>query len=313
MASNTSSLWMGDLEPYMEEMFISSAFLAMGETVVNVKLMKNTSQGTSAGYCFVEFESPTAADAALKKLNGLPVPGTNPTEQDDESGVSEIKRFKLNYAVYGKDHTQGTEYSLYVGDLTANVTDYMLLVYFQARYQSVRAAKVVTDAAGKSKRFGFVRFFDETEHRRALYEMQGAGGLGGKPIKVNAAVQKGQSKPSTDASSYNQYYQQYQQQYQQYLNSYYQQTGVYQQPQQQQQQQQPMGANQYYQQQYNQYYHEPAPDDHELVDPNPEIDVAALNKELIETEKRLYFELEAARWNPLETYASTVPTPKILT
>ena len=36
-----------------------------------------------------------------------------------------------------------------------------------------------------------MRFFDETEHRRALYEMQGAVGLGGKPIKVNAAVQKG--------------------------------------------------------------------------------------------------------------------------
>ena len=42
-----------------------------------------------------------------------------------------------------------------------------------------------------TRRFGFVRFFDETEHRRALYEMQGAVGLGNKPIKVNAAVQKG--------------------------------------------------------------------------------------------------------------------------
>ena len=36
-----------------------------------------------------------------------------------------------------------------------------------------------------------MRFFDEAEHKRALVEMQGASGLGGKPIKVNAAVQKG--------------------------------------------------------------------------------------------------------------------------
>eukprot|EP00795_Rhopilema_esculentum_P007802 gene7802-13665_t len=279
----------------MDEMFITSAFAAMGETVVNVKLMKNKSTGANAGYCFVEFENGSVADAVLKKLNGLPVPGTNP-----------IKRFKLNYAVYGKDHGQGTEYSLYVGDLTSNVTDYMMLAFFQARYQSVRAAKVVTDASGKSKRFGFVRFFDESEHRRALYEMQGAVGLGSKPIKVNAAVQKGQSKQSNDASSMNQYYQQYQQQYQQYL-SYYQQTGAY---------QQQSGSGQYYSQHYGhqgQTSVNSQADDQELVDPNPELNVAEINKEFMETHKRLYHELEEARWSPLETYASTVPTPKVLT
>ena len=32
----------------------------------------------NAGYCFVEFENSTVADGVLRKLNGLPVPGTNP-------------------------------------------------------------------------------------------------------------------------------------------------------------------------------------------------------------------------------------------
>jgi len=294
-SSNANTLWMGDLEQYMDEAFLISAFAAMGENIVNVKIMKNKSTGMNAGYCFVEFENSTVADGVLRKLNGLPVPGTNP-----------IKRFKLNYAVYGKDHGQGTEYSLYVGDLTSNVTDYMLLVYFQARYQSVRAAKVVTDSTGKSKRFGFVRFFDETEHRRALYEMQGAIGLGSKPIKVNAAVQKGQSKPPTDASAMNQYYQQYQQNYQQYLASFYQQAGAY--------QQQPVSIEQYYNQQTGQQsYQDSSEYDQEPVDPKAELNIKDMNSEIIETEKNLYLELEAARWNPLETFASTVPTPKVLT
>ena len=35
----------------------------------------------NAGYCFVEFENSAVADTVLKKLNGLPVPGTNPVSR----------------------------------------------------------------------------------------------------------------------------------------------------------------------------------------------------------------------------------------
>ena len=38
--------------------------------------------------------------------------------------------------------------------------------------------------------YGFVRFFDETEYSRALFEMQGAVGLGAKPIRVSTATPK---------------------------------------------------------------------------------------------------------------------------
>jgi len=39
--------------------------------------------------------------------------------------------------------------------------------------------------------YGFVRFSDETEQKRALSEMQGARGLGGKAIRVSVATPKG--------------------------------------------------------------------------------------------------------------------------
>lgn len=38
--------------------------------------------------------------------------------------------------------------------------------------------------------YGFVRFSDETEQKRALMEMQGAVGLGGRAIKVSQATPK---------------------------------------------------------------------------------------------------------------------------
>lgn len=292
------TLWMGDLESYMDEMFISSAFAAMGETVARVKLMKHKTLGTNM-YGFVEFEDSDGADNALQKLNGMPVPGTNP-----------IKKFKLNNAVYGKDLSLGPEHSLYVGDMTQNVSDSMLLEFFQTQYKSVKAAKVVCDATGKSKRYGFVRFYDESEYQRALQEMQGAVGLGDKPIKVNAAVQKGKSRMSNDAASNAQYYQQYQQQYQQYMQSYYQPNNAY--------QHQPMYAGRYqqqqqYGQQYGQQYQAMNPDQEPEEDPTLDLDVGEVNRQWMSTEKRLFFELEEARWNPLESYASVVPTPKVLT
>lgn len=38
--------------------------------------------------------------------------------------------------------------------------------------------------------YGFVRFSDETEHRKAMIEMQGAVGCGSKPLRVSAATPK---------------------------------------------------------------------------------------------------------------------------
>ena len=69
--------------------------------------------------------------------------------------------------------------------------DLELYKFFSARYQSVRTCKVVMDASGYPKGYGFVRFLDEREQQSALANMQGASGLGAKPIKVSSAIPKG--------------------------------------------------------------------------------------------------------------------------
>ena len=38
--------------------------------------------------------------------------------------------------------------------------------------------------------YGFVRFSDEMEHRKAMIDMQGAVGCGSKPLRVSAATPK---------------------------------------------------------------------------------------------------------------------------
>ena len=51
--------------------------------------------------------------------------------------------FRLNWAANGRQGIAGpSDYSLFVGDLTEEVTDYMLQEAFRRYYPSVRSAKV---------------------------------------------------------------------------------------------------------------------------------------------------------------------------
>ncbi|XP_018787644.1 PREDICTED: tRNA selenocysteine 1-associated protein 1 [Bactrocera latifrons] len=173
-------LWMGSLEPYMTENFIIAAFRKMGEEPTTVRLMRNKYTGEPAGYCFVNFATDESAMDAMHKLNGKPIPGTNP-----------IVRFRLNsasnsYKLPGNER----EFSVWVGDLSSDVDDYQLYKVFSTKYTSIKTAKVILDSSGFSKGYGFVRFGIEDEQKSALYDMNGYIGLGTKPIKICNAVPK---------------------------------------------------------------------------------------------------------------------------
>ncbi|XP_028615779.1 tRNA selenocysteine 1-associated protein 1 isoform X2 [Grammomys surdaster] len=238
-----ASLWMGDLEPYMDESFISRAFATMGETVMSVKIIRNRLTGIPAGYCFVEFADLATAEKCLHKINGKPLPGATPA-----------KRFKLNYATYGKQ----------------------------------------PDNRG----YGFVKFTDELEQKRALTECQGAVGLGCKPVRLSVAIPKASRVKPVEYSqmysySYNQYYQQYQNYYAQW--GYDQNTGSY-----------SYSYPQYgYTQSTMQTYEEVGDD--ALEDPAPQLDVTEANKEFMEQSEELYDALMDCHWQPLDTVSSEIP------
>ncbi|XP_007899043.1 tRNA selenocysteine 1-associated protein 1-like isoform X1 [Callorhinchus milii] len=302
-------LWcnlMGWLEQYMDENFIKQAFSAMGEPIVNVKIICNRMTGTLAGYCFVELTDQASADRCLHKLNGKPLPGSNPP-----------KKFKLNYATYGKRPDGGQEYSIFVGDLTPEVDDFELYHYFVKKYASCRGGKVVLDSRGKSRGFGFVRFADEAEQKKALDECQSGKGLGEKPIRISIAVPKSaKSKPEYQPNpsyNYSQYYQQYQ--------NYYSQWGY-----------DPYGSYNY---SYPPYGSHEGPnmtstapsaempplsefqqnstlaeetEEEPVEDPDPKLDVEEINKQFMEQSEELYDSLMNCHWQPLDTITSEIPT-----
>jgi len=139
----------------MTENFIIAAFRKMGADPTTVRLMRNKYTGEPAGYCFVNFISDDHALDAMHKLNGKPIPGTNP-----------IVRFRLNsasnsYKLPGNER----EFSVWVGDLSSDVDDYSLYKVFSSKYTSIKTAKVILDSLGFSKGYGFVRFGIEEEQK----------------------------------------------------------------------------------------------------------------------------------------------------
>lgn len=135
---------------------------------------------SNAGYCFVEFATPDAAQKALQ-LNGSPVPNTD-------------RVFRLNWASGGglvdRRDDRSPEFSIFVGDLGHEVNEFVLVALFQARFPSCKSAKIMTDQqTGQSRGYGFVRFSNEQDQQRALVEMQGVY-CGNRPMRVSPATPK---------------------------------------------------------------------------------------------------------------------------
>ena len=202
MAVQTDAkLWMGELDPNMDDNYLTQLWASVGY-IVSARVIREKGSNMSQGYGFVNFQSLQHAQAAVASMNGQPIPGVPG------------KYFKLNWAhnsamsatavsaqQYPPDApTTGDEFSVFVGDLSREVSDQLLYTTFASRYVSTKNAKVVVDAeTGFTKGYGFVRFVDPEEGRRAIAEMQGVH-LGGRSIRLNEATPRNNKVTSTSST-----------------------------------------------------------------------------------------------------------------
>ena len=166
-----NSLWMGDIQPWMNEDFILQSFNYYNIQPKNVKLIHDRNTRDLKNFCFIYFRSIEEANKCILFLNGKSIPGTK------------IK-FKLNWANYYSTFNK----SVYVGNLSPDVDDISLYKLFKEKYSSVHHASVVTDK-GKSKGFGFILFRGEKDYERCLNEMNGIN-FHGSIIKVREQRKK---------------------------------------------------------------------------------------------------------------------------
>lgn len=148
--------------------------------ISSLKVIRNKQTGISEGYGFVEFFSHTTAEKVLQNYSSILMPNTE-------------QAFRLNWATFStgdKRSENGSDLSIFVGDLAADVTDSVLHETFASKYSSVKAAKVVYDPnTGCSKGYGFVRFGDDNERSQAMTEMNGIY-CSSRPMRIGAATPK---------------------------------------------------------------------------------------------------------------------------
>ncbi|KAH9620256.1 hypothetical protein KSS87_009674 [Heliosperma pusillum] len=178
-SGEVSTLWIGDLQYWMDETYFTNCFAQTGE-LISVKIIRNKQTMQSECYGFIEFSSHAGAERVLQTYNGTLMPNSE-------------QNFRLNWASRGSGEKwaeDGADFNIFVGDLAPDVTDYTLQEAFRAHYPSVKGAKVVMDKlTGRAKGYGFVRFGDESEQLRAMQEMNGVM-CSGRAMRIGAASKK---------------------------------------------------------------------------------------------------------------------------
>ena len=185
-AGASSSLHLGDLDVWMDEAYVRECCVRMGwEGVTSIKMIRGSSP--SSGYCFLTFPSAAHAGVVLAKFNAAP-----PTPMP-RSG----RTFKLNWGtgLPGVQPRWDGEHSVFVGDLPREVGEAELVALFTPLFPSTKSAKIMLDpSTGASRGYGFVRFADEGDRRRALQLGQNAGSglaLHGRTLRISEASTSG--------------------------------------------------------------------------------------------------------------------------
>ena len=182
--SMESSLWMGDIEPWMNRDMIFNAFLENGLKPSSIKMITDHKSNLSRNYCFINFETMAEANKALLNLNGKKIPNTN-------------INFRLNWA---NKHCEKNK-NLYVGNLPNDIDDIQLFNIFKEKYPSVHHVSIMTEN-GESKGYGFIQFINKYDYERCLKEMNGYL-IKGKPIIVRERKKK---KPEEKGGNLNNMY-----------------------------------------------------------------------------------------------------------
>ena len=182
--SMESTLWMGDIEPWMNRELILTSFIEYGLKPSSIKMLKDHKSNISRNYCFINFDTMFEANKALIELNGKKIPNTNIT-------------FRLNWA---NKHCELNQ-NLYIGNLPNDIDDITLFNIFKNKYPSIHHVSIMTDK-GESKGYGFIQFTDKYDYDKCLKEMDGYI-IKGKPIIIRERIKKNNQEKNNAINKYN--------------------------------------------------------------------------------------------------------------
>lgn len=189
--TSRSTIWWGDLEPWMDEEYAKQVCSLMGWDPVSIKVphpapdASTGQQANNPGYCFLTFPSPAHAASVLAQIsnsgNGAPVSMPNsakPFVMNWASSVGPTSPMSTPFSATNGAQATGAqqylkEYSIFVGDLAPETSNSDLVAVFRnpvlglrndrepkfiRPFLSCKSAKIMLDPlTGVSRGYGFVR------------------------------------------------------------------------------------------------------------------------------------------------------------
>ncbi|RDX53713.1 hypothetical protein OH76DRAFT_1143082 [Lentinus brumalis] len=233
--SPRTTVWWGELEPWMDEEYAKQVCSLMGWDPVSIKVPRPApdpitgQQANNPGYCFLTFPTQAQAASVLSQVssNAPPLIMPNSSKPFSLNWASSVPSAPLPSSMPGQtisipgvqNPQYPKEYSIFVGDLAPEVSNSDLVAVFRnpvlglrndreprfiRPFLSCKSAKIMLDpVTGVSRGYGFVRFTDEADQQRALIEMHGLYCLS-RPMRISPATAKFKPAPGMSGIDFSQ-------------------------------------------------------------------------------------------------------------
>jgi polyadenylate-binding protein len=170
----SASLWVGDLDPEVNEAVLAELFSPLAP-VQGIRVCRSVTTRESLGYAYVNFQTPADAEKAMVVLNYTPIKG---------------KPCRIMFSQRDPTLRRNNVGNLFVKNLSPEVTSRDLHDAFLS-FGTLLSVKVASDeATSLSKGYGFVHFDTEAAAKAAVESIDGVVFMNAK-IKVEAYLPKG--------------------------------------------------------------------------------------------------------------------------
>ncbi|KAG7599186.1 RNA-binding domain superfamily [Arabidopsis suecica] len=139
------TLYVGDLDSNVDDSELYTTFNEITHDVSSVKICRDRNTGSSLGYGYVNFNHSSQAKTAMEMLNFYKLKG---------------KPMRIMFSERDPSKRRSGRGNVFVKNLDESIDNKQLSDMFSA-FGKVLSCKVVRDASGVSKGYGFVQFYSE--------------------------------------------------------------------------------------------------------------------------------------------------------
>jgi len=191
-----TNVFIKNLDEKIDEEKLKEIFGKFG-TIKSAIIMRDD-QSKSKGFGFVNFETTESAQKAVQEMNDSQLEGKTIYVGRAQKKAEREAELRSKFEQMKLEHlTKYQGVNLYIKNLDDEFDDDKLRGIFN-QFGTITSAKVMRDAKGSSKGFGFVCFTTPEEATKAVTEMNGKI-VGSKPLYVALAQRKEVRKAQLEA------------------------------------------------------------------------------------------------------------------